>query len=197
MPVPASASAADTRPSRSFQLVGAVSGVLLALCLGVPGVVEAFTGETAATSIVIGLGTAFGAPAVTAFHFHQGAAAGRLGVLGYGLNLVGLGLFTGVAFALNLVVFFLDEETLPGPTRAAFLGSALVFVLGTVLFSASMVRARVFPRAAAWGYGVFLTLLAFAARLPDSPWTGVLHVLAAASLVRLSLAVWPKRDTAR
>ncbi|MFC7241274.1 hypothetical protein ACFQO7_02155 [Catellatospora aurea] len=38
---------------------GAVCGVILALSLGVPGVVEPFTGETTVTSFVAGLGAAF------------------------------------------------------------------------------------------------------------------------------------------
>ncbi|MFJ6940696.1 response regulator transcription factor [Streptomyces sp. NPDC101132] len=37
-------------PSPGLQRFGAVGGVLLALGLGVPGAVEAFTGETAATN---------------------------------------------------------------------------------------------------------------------------------------------------
>ena len=47
-----------------LQRFGAASGVLLALSIGVPGAVEAFTGETTATSLVLGLGVAFSAPAV-------------------------------------------------------------------------------------------------------------------------------------
>ncbi|MFI8104458.1 hypothetical protein [Streptomyces sp. NPDC086023] len=184
--------APDGPPIPGLQRFGAVSGVLLALGLGVPGAVEAFTGETAATSIVLGLGAAFGAPAVTAFHAHQAAASGRFGVLAHAVNLVGLGLFTGVAFALNLVVYFLHPAALPAPTRAAVLAAAAVFIAGTVLFGVSMARSGVFPQSAAWGYTVCLTLLALASSLPDTPWTGLLHVLAAASLVRLSVAVWPE-----
>ena len=36
-----------------LQRFGAVSGVLLGLSIGVPGAVEAFTGETTATSLVL------------------------------------------------------------------------------------------------------------------------------------------------
>ncbi|MBW5482474.1 hypothetical protein GPJ59_11415 [Streptomyces bambusae] len=181
-----------------MQRFGALSGVLLALSIGVPGTIEAVTGETAVTSAALGLGTAFGAPAVSALYFHQAPAAGRLGAVGYAVNLVGLALFSGVAFALNLVVFFQGSDVLPAPSRVAVLGSVVVFVVGSLLFSASMVRAGVLPRLAAYGYGLFLPLLAFASRLPDGVWTSAVHVLAAASLARLSLAVWPKAgSTAR
>jgi hypothetical protein len=176
---------------------GAVCGIVLALSLGVPGVVEAFTGETAVTSFVVGLGAAFGAPALTALHLRQSHAGGRFGAAAYGLNMVGLGLFGGVAFALNLVVFFLDPAVaaavLAGPTRIALLVSMGVFVAGTSLFAVSMVRARVLPRLPALGYGVTLVALALLAPLPDTPLTSAVHVLAAASLIWLSLSLMAPR----
>ncbi|GAB3830216.1 hypothetical protein ACFPIJ_31390 [Dactylosporangium cerinum] len=180
-----------------FQRFGAVSGVVLGLSIGVPGAVEAFTGETSATSFALGLGVAFSAPAVTALYLHHRATAGRFGAVAYAVNLLGLGLFTGVAFALNLVLFYLDKSTvdslLAGPTGSAVSISALVFVAGTVLFSVSMVRSGGFPKLPAVGYGVALTLLALLAPLPDSPATSVVHVVAAVSIGWLSLAVLPAR----
>ncbi|MFC0533747.1 hypothetical protein [Phytohabitans kaempferiae] len=171
---------------------GAACGVLLGLSTAVPGLIEAFTGETAATSFVIGVGAAFGAPALTALHLRQQHAAGRFGAVAYAVNLIGLGLFAGVAFALNLVLFYVDEavadEVLAGPTRIAVLGAALVFVTGTILFSVSMVRARVLPLPPAVGYGVAFTLLALLASLPDSPVTSAVHVVAGGSLIWLSVA---------
>ncbi|WP_203694575.1 hypothetical protein [Catellatospora coxensis] len=179
---------------------GAVCGIVLALSLGVPGVVEAFTGETTVTSFVVGLGAAFGAPALYAYQLRQADAAGRFGAFAFAVNVIGLGLFTGVGFALNLVLFFLDQAAvaavLDGPTRWAVLGSAVVFVVGSVLFGVSMFRARVLPRVAAAGYTVSLVLLAAAlAPLPDSLLSSAAHVAAAASLVWLSAAVWPVPST--
>ncbi len=175
---------------------GAVCGVLTGLSLGVPGAIEAFTGETAATSFVAGVGAAFAAPAVTAFHLRQSAAAGRFGAIAYAVNVVGLGLFAGVAFSLNLVVFFLDgsvaAELLRGPTRLALLGSVAVFVPGVVLFGVSMLRARVLPWPAAVGYGVLLPLLALLAPLPDTPLISGVHLMACASLIWLSLSTWSR-----
>ena len=83
-----------------------------------------------------------------------------------------------------------------GPTGKALLLSAVVFVVGTVMFSISMLRSGAFPRVAAIGYGVFLTLLALLAPLPDSPFTSGVHVLAAVSLVWLSVSVLPSRRRA-
>jgi hypothetical protein len=175
-----------------LQRFGASSGVILGLSIGVPGAIEAFTGETAATGLVLGLGVAFAAPAVTALYLHHRDRAGRFGAVAYAVNLLGLGLFTGVAFALNVVLFYLDDAQVStlkaGPTGPALLACAAVFVAGTLLFSASMLRAGVFPRVPAAAYGVALTLLAALAPLKDTPWTSLVHVVAAASVVWLSLA---------
>ncbi|WP_330270755.1 hypothetical protein OG205_26475 [Lentzea sp. NBC_00516] len=172
---------------------GAVCGVVLALSIGLPGAVEAFTGETAVTSAVIGLGTAFGAPAVLALHGHQAHASGRFGAVAFAANLLGLGLFTGVAFALNLVIFFLEPGQVAPLTQVVVKVASLVFVAGTVLFGVSMVRAKVFPAVPAWGYGISFVLLAVFAALPDTPLSALVHVVCAAVLVWLSVAVWSAR----
>jgi hypothetical protein len=149
---------------------------------------------------VLGLGVAFSAPAVTALYLHHRATAGRFGAFSYAVNLLGLGLFTGVAFALNLVLFYLDQATVDalraGPTGSALLVSAAVFVAGTILFSVSMVRSGGFPKLPAAGYGVALTLLAVLAPLPDSPVTSGVHVLAAVSVCWLAVSVLPARVAA-
>ncbi|GAA3646596.1 hypothetical protein GCM10022267_36550 [Lentzea roselyniae] len=170
---------------------GAVCGGVLALSIGVPGAVEAFTGETAATSLVIGLGTAFGTPAVVALHGHQAHASGRFGAFAFAANMLGLGLFTGVAFALNLVLFFQEPGQVAAVTQAVLKGASLAFVLGTVLFGVSMVRAKVFPAVPAWGYGISFTVLAVFAALPDTPWSALAHVVCAVVLVWLAKSVWP------
>lgn len=179
---------------------GALCGVLLGLSLGVPGLIEAVTGETAATSFIAGLGAAFGAPALTALYLSHGSGGGRFGAVAYAVNIVGLGLFTGVAFSLNLVVFFLDkpvaDDLLAGPTNAAFVGSAVVFVVGSILFAVFMLRSRRFPRLPAYGYGSTLPLLALLAPLDDNPLISGLHVLAAISLGWLAISIWPRPQAA-
>ena len=170
---------------------GAVSGALLGLSIAIPGAIEAFTGENAATSFVLGIGTAFIPATATGLYLRQARAAGRFGAVAYAVQVLGLALFGGVAYALNLVVFHLgDDPQLAGPTRVALLISLVVFVAGTALFAASMVRARVFPRLPAIGYGVLLPLLALLAPLPDNPVTSGIHVLAGASLCWLAAVLW-------
>jgi hypothetical protein len=131
-------------------------------------------------------------PLLTALHLGQLRPAGRLGSVGYAVNLIGLGLFGGAAFTLNMALYYLDDaiiDDLATPTRVALLASAAVFVVGTVIFGAAMIRARVYPRPAAWAYTIALPLFALAAPVPDSPLTSGLHVIVGATLVWLATAV--------
>ncbi|MCE7006251.1 hypothetical protein LWC34_25925 [Kibdelosporangium philippinense] len=162
------------------------SGVLAGLCIVLTGMVEAVTGETAATSVVIGLSPAFALPLLVALHLRQQATTGEVA---YTVNLIGLGLFGGVTFTLNMVFFYIDKPVLPSQTTVAFLGSALVFAIGSVLFGIAMLRAGVHPKAPAIAYMVAFPLLAVAARLPDTPLTSAVHVIAGGSLVWLALAM--------
>ncbi|MCX4911467.1 hypothetical protein [Streptomyces sp. NBC_00878] len=181
---------------RAGALCGALAGLLIAL----PALVEAFTGETSATSVLLGVSPAFALPLLTALHLRQRPATGRFGEVAHTVNLIGLGLFGGAAFASNLVLFYFDEdvidEVLTGPTIPALIGCAAVFAVGCALFGTAMIRARVFPRLPAWGYAVVLPLFAFVTGLPDSPLTSALHVLVGVILMWLSAALWrTARDT--
>ncbi|MCX4706170.1 hypothetical protein [Streptomyces sp. NBC_01373] len=180
--------------SSSTFRAGALCGLLSGLLISLPALVEAFTGETSATSVPFALSPAFALPLLAALHLRQAPAAGRLGEIGHAVNLVGLGLFGGAAFAANLVLFYFDdaliEETLTGPTIPALIGSATVFAVGCALFGAAMVRARILPRVPSWGYATVLPLFAFLTSLPDSLLTIALHVLVGVILMWLSAALW-------
>ena len=168
-------------------------GVLAGLCIGLPGAIETVTGETAATSFVLGVAPALALPLLTVLHLRQSDAAGTFGAVAYTVNLVGLGLFGGAAFTLNLALFYVDKPVLDalldGPTRFALLGSAVVFAVGAVLFGVAMVRARIHPRIPAVGYAVALPVLALAAPLPDSLLTSAVHVAAGAAVLWLAATI--------
>lgn len=178
--------------STTLTRLGAWCGVVAGLAIGLPAAVEAVTGETAATSFVLGLSPALAIPLLVVLYLRQSAAAGTFGAVAFTVNAVGLGLFGGAAFMLNMALFYLDatvvKELMRGPTQAALLGSAVVFTAGTVLFGVSMVRARIHPRVPAVGYIVTLPALALAAPLPDTLVTSAVHVLAGASMVWLALS---------
>ena len=175
---------------------GAVCGVIFGLSLGVAGVIEAFTGETAVTSFIVGVGVAgFGVPALFGFHLRQADASGRFGAVAAAVNIIGLGLFAGTSFAYNVVLFFVEpavfDAVLDGPTNWVILGGGAIFIIGTLLFGASMVRTGVHPRLAAVGYTITLILLALLGNLPDSLLSSANHVVACVSLVWLSVSAWP------
>ena len=168
---------------------GAFSGLAAAICLGVPGAIEVFTGETLATSLAIGLSPALAIPLLVALYVGQSARGG----VEFAVNLIGLGLFGAAAFALNVVVFPLGADVeLAQISRFALLASAVVFVAGVVLFGLAMLRARVYPRPAVWPYLLGFPPLALAAPLPDSPLTSALHVVAGTAVAWLSLALVSK-----
>ncbi|MEU9783680.1 hypothetical protein AB0H92_22405 [Streptomyces phaeochromogenes] len=180
--------------------VGALCGVLAGLLIALPALVEAFTGETTATSVPLGLSPAFALPLLTALQLRQRPATGRFAEVAHIVNLIGLGLFGAAAFASNLVLFYFDDdvidEVLTGPTIPALIGCAALFAVGCALFGAAMIRARVFPAIPAWGYAVVLPLFAFLTGLSDSLLTSGLHILVGAILIWLSAALWRMaRDT--
>ncbi len=173
--------------------LGAICGVLSALCIAVPGAIEVATGETLATSLVLGASPALALPLLISLHIGQMRPAGRLGNVGFAVNVVGLGLFGGAAYALNVVLFPLLPtigDDLAVSTRLALLVSAAVFVAGVIIFGAAMLRARVYPRVPVWLYLLGFPPFALAARLPDSALTSLLHVLVGVALSWLAVSVW-------
>lgn len=177
---------------RSSAVLGIFSGAFMAA----PASVELVTGETALTSLLLGLSPALAVPLAVALHARQARAVGGFGTAAHLVNLLGLGLFGGAAFSLNIALFPLDAavlgELMGGPTGLIVLACALVFALGSIMFGASMVRARVHPRVPAWGYTLALPALAVVAPLPDSPLTIAVHVLAGASVAWLAAVLWSR-----
>lgn len=177
--------------------LGAWCGVAAGLCIALPAAVEAATGETAATSFVIGLSPALAIPLLVVLHLRHQDRTGTFGAVAYTINAVGLGLFGGAAFTMNMALFYLDDATvkelLQGPTKVALLGSGLFFALGAVLFGVTMLRSGRHPRIPAVAYLVAFPALAIAARLPDTPLTSAIHVVAGGSLIWLAAAAVSSR----
>ncbi|HEV7650263.1 MAG TPA: hypothetical protein VGP26_19115 [Actinophytocola sp.] len=173
--------------------LGAWCGVAAGLTLGLPAVVEAVTGETPATGFVLALSPALAIPLLVALHLRQAAVTGRFGAVAVTVNLVGVGLFGGAGFALNIVLVRLPDavvrDLVRGTVLLALIGSAVVFAAGAVLFGVATVRAGVLPRVPAIAYTVALPVLALAAPLPDTIATSALHVVAGTTLVWLAMSV--------
>ncbi|WP_018680963.1 hypothetical protein [Actinokineospora enzanensis] len=165
-------------------------GIVAGLLITIPSAIEIATGETAATSLLLGISPALAAPLVVALHLRQ---QHRTGTFAFTLNLIGLGLFGGAAFLLNEGVFYLSEpvakELLQGPTKPVLLACAAIFAAGTIAFSVTMTRARVHPRIPSITYGVVLPVLALAAPLPDNLVISGLHITSGLTLVWLGAAL--------
>jgi hypothetical protein len=178
----------------------AACGLVLGLSIAVAAVIQLFAGESAGSEALIGVGAAFGGPAVVALHLRQSDRSGRFGAVAFAVNIIGLALFTCVAYALNLVYVNLTDAQVDavndGLTGVLNLIAALIFVVGTVLFGVSMVRTGVLPRVPALLYTVTFPLLALLAPLPDSIPIYALHVLAGSSIIALARALWPSPSSA-
>lgn len=183
-------------PPTTFFTASAWCGIAASACMIVPAAVEAFTGETAPTSLALAASAALAAPLLVGLYQKQAERAGRFGAIAAVLNFVGLALFGAAAFAINAILFFLGEDAAPPQARLSLLAAVLVFTIGAIAFSVSMVRARIFPRVVAIAYAITLPGLAFASRLPETLLVTAIHVLAGATVLWLSLALIASTRTA-
>ncbi len=173
----------------------AASGLLAGLFLAVAGFISIFTGKTAGAAFVIALSPALAIPLLVAvYHQRNADVPGVFGPVAYGLNLLGLGLFSGAAFTIDTALFYLAtpvrDHLKHEPTFAALLGSAAVFAVGSVLFGVFLLRTGAYPRLLCWAYIAFPALLAVLSPLPDSPLKNAIHALAGLTVAWLAVTLW-------
>ncbi|MDT3444377.1 hypothetical protein [Pseudofrankia sp. BMG5.37] len=145
---------------------GAVSGLVAGLFVAVPGMIEAFTGETLATSLVLGVSPALAVPLLPALRLGLLAAGDRRPAgqsrrpgaanpsispagAGGGSGGGGGGAFADAAFAVNLVGFGLFGG-------AAYALNVVVYPLGEDTDLATASRAALLASAAVFVVGVVL-----------------------------------------
>ena len=108
---------------------------------------------------------------LTALYLVQREPAGRLGLIGYVLNHLGLAGLFAVEFVTHAVFQFQDEATrdavLDGPGRPYFLVVALTFLVGVVTFGVASLRTRVLPAGAVGLYMVGLVPAALRTSVPE------------------------------
>lgn len=160
--------------------VGAVSAVIggaLAIAhevvnpfLGYP---EAGSGDLA-MSALYALHVPLFAIALVGFHLRQHREAGRLGLVGFLVALVGMMLLGGIVWS-DLFLFPAIEAVAPGladePTTSMVIGfilSIAVYAVGWLAFAIATLRAGVFPRPAAVALlvGVVITSVVAVAYVP-------------------------------
>src|SRR5258708_19171910 len=119
-------------PSNMYRLsAGAliVAGVCLIIKKTIVELLLPLNVATNSVGTVVPLLGLFG---ITAIYFYQREASGRLGGIGYLVNLLGLGLACGGEYSKNYIFAFLDPSTpqalLAGPTRLVLLTSGPIFL---------------------------------------------------------------------
>jgi hypothetical protein len=175
---------------------GIAGGVVAGLLLGVPGILESFTGKTTPTSFLIAFAGVFGLPLLTALYLDL-PRRGRAADVGYAVSVIGTALFSAAAFAQDALFIHLDrpaqQNLLRGSPRIALLLCLGVFIVGAVLFGATLIGADRYPRVPAFAYPVVLPVFAVSATLPYSPYKGFAHTALAAVLIWLSLGLARRR----
>jgi hypothetical protein len=171
---------------------GIAGGLIAGAFIGVPGIIESFTGKATATSFVLAYSAFFALPLLTALYLNQ-PRRDRLDDVGYALSVIGTGLFGAAAFTLDAVLVHLNrpaqQDLLRGSPRIALLLAVAVFIAGAVAFGASMIRAGTYPRVPAVAFPVVLPVFSISATLPYSPYKGVLHAALGAVLIWLALGL--------
>ncbi|GAA3395871.1 hypothetical protein [Cryptosporangium minutisporangium] len=150
-------------------LAGLLTGVLLLFNdLRREGLVP----ENAFTECIAPLPAVLALYALTGLYLRVRDTAGRLGLVGYALNLAGVAGLLIAEFASHYVFADLSTDEVDalvdGRTRAGFLVIAAVFAVGVALFSAAFWRTRVYPRWAVALYAVGFLLAAGRGAVPDS-----------------------------
>lgn len=129
---------------------------------------------------------------LTGAALRQRAAAGRLGLVGFAVNAIGLVGGFGIEYTLHHVFPSLDRGTidtlLDGPTGTAFLVTSVIVLAGVLLFSASALRAGVLPRGAVLLYGLGMIPGSLRNVVPEPAYLGGL-VVAAAGIAWLSVTL--------
>jgi hypothetical protein len=175
---------------------GLIGGVLIVLAVCRRG---GLVPENALTHALAPPASALLLFTLTALYLCQRAESGRLGLIGFVLNHLGLSGLFAIEFVTHAVFQYQDEATreqvLAGPGRAYFLVAAMTFLTGVVLFGIASWRAGVLPRGALVLYVVGLGAAALRTSVPEAVYLGGLLTgsaavmwLAGQSLIRPSTA---------
>jgi hypothetical protein len=163
--------------------------------------------DVAATRALAPPASALALLTLTALYLRQRTVAGRLGLVGYVVNFLGLAGLFAIEFMTQLVLPYLSQQTrtdlLASPARTAFLTVAFVFLAGVLLFGAASLRARVFPPVAIALYLVGFAAAALRTAVPEVIYSGGLFIggigvlWLATALVRTPDAVVAGEDLVR
>jgi hypothetical protein len=129
----------------------------------------------------------FGLFAVMAVYLYQREESGTFGAVAFVVMFIGLALVTSLDYFGAFIRLELAEATrdalMEGSPGIVAAVSGLIFLIGEILFSVSILRARVFPKAAAWLFLVGFIPMTLIEVLSD-------ELVAAGSLIAGAGIIW-------
>jgi hypothetical protein len=135
----------------------------------------------------------FGLFAVVAVYLWQREASGTFGGVAFIVMFIGLALVTSLDFFGAFIRLELSEairdELMEGSPGVVAAISGLTFLVGEILFSISILRAKVFPPAAAWLFMVGFIPMTLIEVLSDEI-VAIGSVVAGAGIGWLGVALW-------
>jgi hypothetical protein len=131
--------------------------------------------------------------ALAGLYLWQRSASGPLGLIGFGLNAIGLAGAFAIEYSVHFVFPSLDDGTVTalvdGGTGTAFRVTAIVLIVGVAAFAVASFRAGRFPRGAIALYAVGMIPGSLRNAVPEPVYLGGL-VVAALGVAWLSLALY-------
>ena len=169
--VPGSPTTTHPRPTTLYR-IGAVAGVGSALILLVNAAKRAEIIPTSAfTQLVAPLAQILALALITALYFAYGHRRGTFGLVAYLTNAFALAALVGVEFVINLVFAELPTDTVDelrdGPLGAALTVASVMFLIGTLTFVVSLLRAREVPTIALAMYALGAVPVSLRAFVPE------------------------------
>jgi hypothetical protein len=142
--------------------------------------------ENALTHAMAPPAAALGIIGLMVLYLYQRERAGTLGMVGFGINLIGLvGLF-GIEYTTHAIFQFLEQAEITAlldeGARPYFLAVAITFLTGVVLFSISMLRAKALPAPAVVLYLIGFATASLRGIVPDLVYVSGLVVGASATI---------------
>lgn len=166
-----SGSTSHPRPSTLYR-IGAFAGLGGAAILLINAAKRAeIIPTTAFTQLVAPLAQILALVLITALYFAYGHRRGTFGLVAYLTNAFALAALVGVEFVINLVFAELPDNTIDalreGPLGAALTVASVMFLLGTVTFVVSLLRAREVPTPGLVMYAVGAVPVSLRAFVPE------------------------------
>lgn len=183
-----------TTPTTNYFRIAAVAGVASGLVVLVNAAKRAGVIPTSTlTQLLAPTAQILALLLVTGLFAAYGRRAGTLGLVGFLLNFVALAALVGVEFTINLVFAELPTATITdlrdGPLGVALLVASVLFLVGTLVFCASLARLRTLPPVALALYAVGAVPVALRAAVPEAVLDVALAVLAI-GIVWLAARLW-------